>query len=151
ASYVVEHRLDTATAQELLWHQMRWYRGIRASRPWGYAGLVFTQGVAAALALLLLTPLSPAALALAAATVGVRMAMAWYVAVRWLEDEAARRFLWFVPARDLLSFLLWLCGFFGGTIVWRGERFRLERGGRLVPFWLELAPADTATAAPAAE
>ena len=149
SSYVVEHRLDTATAQELLWHQMRWYRGIRASRPWGYAGLVFTQGVAAALALLLLTPLSPAALALAAVTVGVRMAMAWYIAVRWLKDEAASRFLWLIPARDLLSFLLWLCGFFGGTIVWRGERFRLERGGRLVPFGLELTPADDSTPAPA--
>jgi ceramide glucosyltransferase len=150
SSYVVEHRLDTATAQELLWHQMRWYRGIRASRPWGYAGLVFTQGVAAALALLLLTPLSPAAVALAAATVSVRMMMAWYVAVRWLDDEAARRFLWLVPARDLLSTLLWLCGFFGGTIVWRGERFRLERGGRIVPFALELAPADDSAPAPAA-
>jgi len=150
SSYVVEHRLDTATLQDLLWHQMRWYRGIRASRPWGYAGLVFTQGMAAALALLLLTPFSPAALALAAATVGARLAMAWYVAVRCLKDEAARRYLWFVPARDLLSFLVWLCGFFGGTIVWRGERFRLERGGRLVPFGLELSPAKDSTPAPAA-
>jgi ceramide glucosyltransferase len=137
SSYVVEHRLDTATLQDLLWHQMRWYRGIRASRPWGYAGLVFTQGMAAALAL-------------AAATVGARLAMAWYVAVRCLRDEAARRYLWFVPVRDLLSFLVWLCGFFGGTIVWRGERFRLERGGRLVPFGVELSPAEDSTPAPAA-
>jgi ceramide glucosyltransferase len=148
--YVVEHRLSTAGFQELLWHQMRWYRGIRSSRPWGYAGLVFTQGVAAALALVLLAPLSPLAWALAAATVGVRLTMAWFVAVRCLKDEAARRFLWFVPARDLLSCVLWLVAFFGGTIVWRGERFRLERGGRLVPFRLELARADDSAPAQAA-
>ena len=146
--YVVEHRLDTATFRELLWHQMRWYRGIRTSRPWGYAGLVFTQGIAAALALVLLTPASPIAWTLGAATLAVRLAMAWYVAVVCLRDEAARRFLWFVPIRDLMSTVLWLAGFFGGTVVWRGERFRLERGGRLVPFQLREAPAEDTGAAP---
>jgi ceramide glucosyltransferase len=148
SSYVVEHRLDTATIRDLVWHQLRWYRGIRASRPWGYAGLVFTQGVAASLALLLLTPLSPPAIALSAATVGARLAMAWYVAVRWLRDEAARRYLWLVPLRDLLSFVLWLIGFFGGTIVWRGERFRLARGGRLIPFDLRTSSSESSAASP---
>jgi ceramide glucosyltransferase len=127
---------------------MRWYRGIRTSRPWGYAGLVFTQGIAAALALVLLTPASPIAWTLGAATLVVRLAMAWYVAVACLRDEAARRFLWFVPFRDLMSTVLRLAGFFGGTVVWRGERFRLERGGRLVPFVLREAPAEDTGAAP---
>ena len=49
---------------------------------------------------------------------------------------------------ELRSLAGW--AFFGGTIVWRGERFRLERGGRLVPFRLELAPADDSAPAQAA-
>jgi ceramide glucosyltransferase len=146
--YVVEHRLDTAGLTELVWHQMRWYRGIRASRPWGYAGLIFTQGVAAALGLVLTTAWSPIAWALAASTVAARLTMAWFVAVRRLQDEAAMRFLYLVPVRDLLSSALWFAGFFGGAIVWRGERFRLERGGRLVPFRSRAEEEGSRAAAP---
>lgn len=142
--YVVEHRLDTASWRELVWHQMRWYRGIRTSRPWGYAGLVFTQGVAAALALALAAAGSPVAWTLAAGTLATRMVMAWFVAVHCLDDEAARRYLWLVPIRDLVSSALWLAGFFGGTVVWRGQRFRLERGGRIgSPETARGAAADT--------
>ena len=59
--------------------------------------------------------------------------MVWYVVVRRLEDPVARRALWLVPLRDLLGFVLWVGAFFGSTIVWRGNRFRLGEGGRLLP------------------
>jgi ceramide glucosyltransferase len=58
--------------------------------------------------------------------------MAWSVAVRCLRDAVARRALWLVPLRDLLGFVLWLGAFFGRSVVWRGKRFQLEPGGRLV-------------------
>jgi ceramide glucosyltransferase len=32
--------------------------------------------------------------------------------------------------QDLLSFAFWVAGFFGGTIEWRGRRYRLLRDGR---------------------
>lgn len=133
ANHVVEHRLDTETLTGLIHHQIRWNRGIRAARPWGYAGLLFTHGVPAALLLPLLAIGSPMAWALSAATLGARLAMAWYVAVRRLQDPVARRALWLVPLRDLLGFALWVAAYLGTTIVWRGQRFRMGERGKLVP------------------
>ena len=133
SDYVVEHRLDTASLPELIHHQMRWNRGIRAARPWGYAGLLLTQGVAAACLLLLVAFRHPVAWGLAGATVAARLAMAWYVAVRCLKDPVAKRALWMVPLRDLVGFTLWAAAFFGTTIVWRGSRFRLGSAGNSSP------------------
>ena len=36
-----------------------------------------------------------------------------------------------LPVRDLVAMGLWVAGFAGKTIVWRGERFVLK-GGKLV-------------------
>jgi ceramide glucosyltransferase len=142
SNHVVEHRLDTESLTGLVHHQIRWNRGIRAARPWGYAGLLFTHGTPAALLLPLAAGGAPGAWALAGATLAARLGMAWYVAVRWLEDPVARRALWLVPLRDLLGFALWIAAYLGTTIVWRGSRFRLGERGRLSP---SQAPAPAST------
>jgi ceramide glucosyltransferase len=130
--YVVDHRLDTASLRQFIQHQIRWNRGIRAARPWGYAGLVLTQGVPASLLLLLVTGGSSIGWGLAGLTLAARLGMAWFIAVRCLKDRAARSALWLVPVRDVLSFAMWVSAFFGATVVWRGNRFRIGEGGRLL-------------------
>jgi ceramide glucosyltransferase len=60
--------------------------------------------------------------------------MAWVVGVRSLKDPVARKFLWLVPLRDIISFALWCYSFVGDTFEWRGRRLRLTRGGKLVLF-----------------
>ena len=45
----------------------------------------------------------------------------------------ALRWCWLYPLRDLMGFGFWLCSFFGRTIVWRGDRYRLEADGLMVP------------------
>jgi ceramide glucosyltransferase len=42
------------------------------------------------------------------------------------------RDLWLIPVRDFVALGVWIASFFGNTIVWRGERFRL-RDGKLTP------------------
>jgi ceramide glucosyltransferase len=139
---VVQHTLGTTGLRDLVEHQLRWNRGTLSARPGGYTGLLFTQGTPASLALLLLSAHAPAAVALPAATLALRLVMAWYVAVRCLRDRDAARAFWLVPARDLFGFAVWLGAYFGRTVVWRGSRFRLGRGGRL------LAPAGPPAAEP---
>lgn len=131
ARCVVDHGLGTRGWRDLIDHQLRWNRGTRAARPGGYAGLVMTQSVPAALALLALGGGSAATLAMAGLTLVARVTMAWFVAVRCLGDRAAARRLAFVPLRDLFGFAMWLGGFFGSSVVWRGRRYRLEKGGLL--------------------
>lgn len=138
SDYIVEHVLSTSRLAELIRHQTRWVRGTRSARPWGYLGLIFTHGTAMSLLWLLL---GPSGWLFGWITVGVvwmaRLIMAWVVGVRYLRDPAVKRFLWLLPARDLLGFALWCSGFVGGTIEWRGQRFRLTRGGQLIPLHAE--------------
>ncbi|HEX4439476.1 MAG TPA: bacteriohopanetetrol glucosamine biosynthesis glycosyltransferase HpnI [Thermoanaerobaculia bacterium] len=131
AHEVVEHELDVTSLAQVVRHQIRWNRGIRAMRPRGYAGLMLTQGVPASLLLIALAGALPHAWALVAATIGLRFGMAWFVGVRCLKDDVARRALWLLPLRDLMTFGLWVTGFFGSSVVWRGRRLWLASGGRL--------------------
>jgi hypothetical protein len=39
--------------------------------------------------------------------------------------------LWWAPIKDLLAVALWALAFFGNTVEWRGERYRVRPGGRL--------------------
>ena len=37
---------------------------------------------------------------------------------------------WLLPFEDVISFCVWIAGFFGTTIVWRNRRYRLKRDGK---------------------
>jgi hypothetical protein len=37
-----------------------------------------------------------------------------------------------VPVKDILDVFVWASSFLGNKIVWRGERYRILRGGKLV-------------------
>ena len=37
-----------------------------------------------------------------------------------------------VPLQDILSFAMWLAGFFGNTILWRGRKYYLQADGRIL-------------------
>jgi ceramide glucosyltransferase len=132
ASDVVDHRLGTRSFADLRARQNRWNLGIRTSRPWSYAGLVFTQGTAAGLLFLLSTGGSALGWSVALSAVVVRLSVAWFLATRLLRDRTIARDLWLIPIRDLLSTALWLGSFFGSTVVWRGRRLRVGAGGRIL-------------------
>jgi ceramide glucosyltransferase len=109
-------------------HQLRWYRTVRDARPGGYAGLVFTCGFAWALLNLVASGLSPLSLWILALSFFLRLALAMTVGAEVLGDHQVLPSLWLLPLRDVVALGLWLAGFAGNTIVWRGERFTLKAG-----------------------
>jgi ceramide glucosyltransferase len=112
-----------------LWaHELRWARTIRIVRPGGHLGLVLTHPLPFALAVLAAAPGWPAALLLAA-VLAARLALARAVD-RAAGQGDAPRLLW-LPARDLLSFAVWIAAFSRGRIAWRGRRFTLGADGRM--------------------
>ena len=139
---VVDHALSTRTWSELVRHQLRWNRGIRKSRPGGYAGLFLTHAPSLAFLFLIAESFSTFAWGLFAATLALSIASAWMVAGRLLDDEGVRRSLWLVPIRDALSFVLWIAGMFGNTVEWRGRRFRIGAYGLLTPASGEVTALD---------
>jgi ceramide glucosyltransferase len=109
-------------------HQLRWLRTVRDARPMGYAGLVFTHGLAWALANVVTSGLSPVSLWLLGLVFFLRLAEAMTVGAAVLGDRRVLDGLWLLPLRDLIATGLWIAGFAGDTIVWRGERFVLKDG-----------------------
>jgi ceramide glucosyltransferase len=112
-------------------HQMRWARGVRDARKWGYLGLAVTFALPWAVIALLLskgTTWAWGVLALAALS---RMLVSLSVGKRVLQDSRLPRDLWLLPLRDFLALAIWMTSFFGRTVEWRGQRFSL-RDGKLV-------------------
>jgi ceramide glucosyltransferase len=62
-----------------------------------------------------------------------RAAAGWATAEHVLRDPLTRRLWWLTPLQDIASFLVWMAGFFGNTIVWRGRKYYLRRDGRFEP------------------
>ena len=127
SSFIVEHRLGAQTFRENFAHRLRWARSTRRSRSWGYVGQIFTNPLP--LALLLLVA-APRFWPVAAVTCVARWAMARATAQLVLRDPLTRDFWYLVPLQDMASFIIWIGGFWGSRIEWRGNRLQVLRNGR---------------------
>jgi ceramide glucosyltransferase len=133
--FAVGHICSEASWRELWLHEVRWALTIRTVDPIGYAGWTIGHAFPLALAAVCLGGGLPAC-ALAAAALACRAAL-----VRAIErgyDLPAHSY-WLLPVRDLLSFAVFIAGFAGRNVSWKGRRFRvlvedgpiLERGAPL--------------------
>ncbi len=126
SSYVIEHRIGSETLAVNAAHRLRWARSTRRSRPAGYVGQLFTNPLPlAALLVLARSEWWP----VLAATVVIRALAAYATAGAILH---CGRSWWLIPVQDLLSFVFWIAGFFGNTIIWRGKKYYLQADGRFV-------------------
>lgn len=125
---VVETAIPAYAWRGFIDHQLRWARTVRDARPWGYAGLIFTHGLAWALFNVIASGLSPLSLWLLAMSFFLRLSVAMTVGAQVLADHQVLPSLWLLPFRDLAAFFIWTFGFAGNTIVWRGQRFELRNG-----------------------
>jgi ceramide glucosyltransferase len=124
---IIEHRIGAQPFGANLRHRIRWCRSTRRSRPWGYIGQVFTNPLPPAIMLSAVRPSWWPAVAVAVIFRAVSAyATAWCV----LRDPLTRRLWYLVPVQDVVSSAMWVAGFFGDTIQWRGRRYKLQRDGR---------------------
>ncbi len=126
ADTIVDTHLPAYSWSDFLQHQMRWWRGIRDSRFAGYLGLALTFGLPWAVLTLLAAGGAAWAWLLLLVALLARYAMAECVARTVLDDHHYRRLLALVPLRDFVALGIWLAGFAGHSVTWRGERFRLK-------------------------
>jgi ceramide glucosyltransferase len=125
---VVETYLPGYNLAGFLSHQLRWARTIRASRPSGYAGLLFTFTLPWAVLTLILARGASWAWAMFAIALAARVTMAFITATLVLRDRQFWRWSWLLPLRDFLAVPIWIGGLAGRKIIWRGERFHLKNG-----------------------
>jgi len=149
---VVQTCLGADSWRSVWRHQLRWSRTIRAARPGGHLGLVFTHGTVWSLILLAAAGGSPALTALGLVCLSLRILAAWEVAGRTLRSRGAPRHTLLAIPGDLLGFAVWIASFFGRRVFWRGRWLRLGPRGRIVEVDAEADPQlDQPNKAPAGE
>ncbi|HVV64712.1 MAG TPA: bacteriohopanetetrol glucosamine biosynthesis glycosyltransferase HpnI [Rhizomicrobium sp.] len=128
APVVVAHTCAERSWREMIQHELRWARTIRLLNARGHWGTLVTHAVPLALIGLALGGFSAPGLAVLAvaflARAGVKLRMDRVLG-------ACAGPIWLLPARDVLSFCVYLGSLFGGGIRWRGSRFLVAPDGVL--------------------
>jgi len=126
---VVETSVVEASFGDMVRHELRWLRTIRAVRPVGYILSVITFGVPVAAFGVLLTGAAPAALAMLAVTAFARIMLH----LKTRGDGWSLRVLLMLPLGDTLGVGLWCWSFVTRSVHWRNDRFRIARDGSALP------------------
>jgi ceramide glucosyltransferase len=134
--HIVVHACSERTAGELVAHELRWARTLRAVSPLGYAGLVITHPLPFALLATGLCGINGLGPFLAPAAGMIALSIACRLVLQFQVDHTLRvssRRWWLGPARDMLSFLVYAASFFVSVVSWRGTRYKVRRDGTLAP------------------
>ena len=126
SSNVVEHRIGSEGLAQNFAHRLRWNRSTRRSRPFGYIGQLFTNPLPIFLAV---WPFTGFEIGFLGAALMLRFTVAFAAQNGVLNDQFRPRDFYQLPLQDLLSFGFWIAGFFGNSIHWRGQVYRLNRDG----------------------
>lgn len=130
SKYVMEDVLTGQGVRDVLARELRWCRTTRASQPAGHFGLIVTFGSAYSLLYLISTGFSTAGWTCLGATLAARVATAAIGAICLRDREFLQR-MWLLPLRDVLSFGIWILGYAGRGITWRGRKMKILRNGML--------------------
>jgi ceramide glucosyltransferase len=127
---VVDTYVTEPSFGELVRHELRWLRTIRAVRPLGYALSFITFGVPVALfGSVLSFGARPAVACLIVAAVARIML---HFRVRGAARATTRELI-VLPLRDVLSLVLWAWGFVNREVHWRDDLYRVTRDGSVQP------------------
>lgn len=128
APLVAGHACPESGLADLLAHELRWQRTVRAVDPAGFAGSAITHALPLSLLGTLLTGLQPLAFLIMAGVLISRLALQQSVD-HLLARKWGRGAL--VPVRDFLSFAVFVASFFVGAVSWRGARFQVRADGTM--------------------
>lgn len=128
---VVECLSDPQGFAQVWSHQLRWARTIRVCQPAPYFFSILANAT--------LWPLLWAAfdrgntaLAFLGFSLTLRIVASLDLQARLTRNWEHAKDFWLAPVKDLLGAAIWALSFLGGTVVWRGQAFRVEPGGKLV-------------------
>lgn len=140
---VIDHYVVNRSFKSSMLHQQRWMMSTRFSIPVGHIssvlGFAVPFGLLAAIAGCF-TGHGALGLALFGWSLVNRMIMSVVAGWGMVRDWRALAYCWLYPLRDLMGFGFWLASYAGDSVDWRGERYRLIPGGRMIR--QELAPVE---------
>ncbi|MEN6356504.1 MAG: bacteriohopanetetrol glucosamine biosynthesis glycosyltransferase HpnI [Armatimonadota bacterium] len=132
SDYVIDITLSGEKMASVLRRELRWSVTTRISRPFGHFGLLFTFGFAYALLFAVSVGFSSVGWIVLAVVVLIRWITAYIGANICLGDNGYMKRAWLMPVRDLLSFIIWIAGYFKKSVTWRGRCLTLHKDGTIV-------------------
>lgn len=126
--YAVETVPDFQGLGELLAKRLRWMTVMRAMRPWGHFGLLFTWGLLWTTLAVLVHPTLSVVAVYWGSYVIFRIAMTWLIGIQGLKQSRLWTKMPLIPLWDALAFLIWLASFTRSSIRWRGVDYQLRKG-----------------------
>ncbi len=130
SDYVVTSVLGATTFSEQWHREVRWAQCARISRRWEYPGLLLSYSTPLATVLLFLSGFSTLGWSSLTTSLFLRWLVGWLVS-GYTADKESRRWLFWLPVRDMLSAVIWCAAVFGRKVIWRNEHFNLISDGRL--------------------
>ena len=130
--YAVQTVPDYQSLGGLLTKRLRWMTVMRHMRPWGHAGLVFTQGLVWSLVAIAVHPTWSIAAFYLGSYLLLRIAMTISIGVWGLREKSLWKKLPLLVMWDVTAFFIWLASFVRRSIRWRGVDY-FVRAGMLVP------------------
>ena len=126
--YAVETVPDFRGVGELLAKRLRWMTVMRAMRPWGHFGLLFTWGLPWTTLAVLAHPTLLVGLAYWGLYLVFRLATTWLIGIHGLKQERLWIKMPLIPLWDAVAFLIWVVSFARTSIRWRNTDYRLRNG-----------------------
>jgi ceramide glucosyltransferase len=130
--YAVQTVADYQSLDGLLIKRLRWMTVMRHMRPWGHAGLIFTQGLAWSLLAVAVHPTLPVAVFYFGMYLLLRTVMTLCVGTWGLRQKNLWKTLPLFVTWDATAFFIWLASFVRRSIRWRGVDY-IVKAGMLVP------------------
>jgi ceramide glucosyltransferase len=127
SNVVVETVVEERSLQDLIGHELRWLRTIKAVRPIGYSLAFVTFALPVALLGTLVSGLARPALLALGLTALLRLVMHLFWSAGG--DRSVWTRLWAVPLHDCVLFAVWCWGFLGQRVNWRQTSFHLAQDG----------------------
>ncbi|WP_174287189.1 bacteriohopanetetrol glucosamine biosynthesis glycosyltransferase HpnI [Sphingomonas bacterium] len=126
-AFLVAHGGSEDTLSAVWRHELRWSRTLRAVSGWGHIGSILTHPLPLALLTLPFHLIVGSAIMVSA--IATRLLLA-----RSVDRLAAHRpaSLWLLPARDILSFAVFLASLFVRSVDWRGASLRMAPRGTII-------------------
>ena len=112
-------------------HQLRWGRTYRVCRPGGYFLSVLTKGTAFSVMFLAASGFSTLGWGVVAANLALRFGLALFTEALYVRGPGVIGYIWLLPARDIIGFIVWLLSFTGSTVKWKDESYLIGKDGRM--------------------
>ena len=128
SAHIIDNVISEPSLSGLFVHESRWARTINIVHKEGYIGSTLTHPLALAFIGFILNPLSHMAFLILVSVAFLRLLMVLCI-TRLLDLPFS--LLWLVPLRDMLSFAIFLNGFFNHKVKWRNSTFHIGHDGHI--------------------